>query len=246
MSLHSQYIRMKTRKQQLSYQRRHKDELIPRKKCCFRYPFEGLSICDHYEPGDKIERRAILWIQKHKKLVEDPDSLPDGTEIVEDLGDGHALVSCKSCPNCTSLSAMSKLHKVCSHPSLLQVDRTAPPGAETDKKIEFAKLAFRDDILAQLPGGTIYRSDGIMDDHLKLSGKMRTLDYCLRRFVRKRDRVLVFSYSTATLDLIQQHVKTQGWTHLRLDGQTPTSTRQSLVDKFQKDEQISLFLISTR
>lgn len=120
---------------------------------------------------------------------------------------------------CISLSAMSKLHKVCSHPSLLQVDRTAPPGAETDKKVEFAKIAFRPDILAELPGQDYYRSDGIMDDHLKLSGKMKTLDYCLRRFIRKRDRILVFSYSTATLDLIQQHIKIQGWTHLRLDGQ---------------------------
>lgn len=237
---------MKTRKEQLSYQRRHKEELVARKKCCFRFPFEGLFVGDDQEPGDTIDRNAILWIQKHKKILEDPSALPEGVEVVEELEDGYALVSCKSCPNCISLSAMSKLHKVCSHPSLLQVDRTAPSGTETDKKIEFAKIAFRDDILNELPGQSIYRSDGIMDDHLKLSGKMRTLDYCLRRYIRKRDRILVFSYSTATLDLIQQHVKIQGWSHLRLDGQTPTSARQSLVDKFQKDETISLFLISTR
>ena len=171
------------------------------------------------EPGDKIDRNAVLWLQKHKKIVSDPNTIPEGSEIIEILHDGYSLVSCKTCPGCTTLSALSKLHKVCSHPSLLQVDRSAPAGTETDKKLEFAKLAFRPDILAHLPGKDYYRSDGIMDDHLKLSGKMKTLDYCLRRYIRKRDRVLVFSYSTATLDLIQQHVKTQGWTHLRLDGQ---------------------------
>ena len=207
---------MKTRKEQLNYQRRHKEELWVRKECCFRFPFEGLA---EQEPGDKIDKLAILWIQKHRKIVEDPNALPAGSELVEMLDDEYGLVSCKCCPMCTGLSAMSKLHKVCSHPSLLQVDRTAPPGVETDKKLEFAKIAFRPDILDQLPGRDYYRCDTIMDDHLKLSGKMKTLDYLLRRFIRKRDRVLVFSYSTATLDLIQQHIKTQGWTHLRLDGQ---------------------------
>lgn len=200
----------------MNYQRRHKLEIVPRKQCCFKFPYEGLA---EQEPGDKIDNMAILWIQKHKKIVKNPNALPAGTEVVEMLDNEYGLVSCKNCPMCTGLSAMSKLHKVCSHPSLLQVDRTALPGAETDKKLEFAKIAFRHDILDQLPGRDYYRSDGIMDDHLKLSGKMKTLDYCLRRFIRKRDRVLVFSYSTATLDLIQQHVKTQGWTHLRLDGQ---------------------------
>jgi SWI/SNF-related matrix-associated actin-dependent regulator 1 of chromatin subfamily A len=33
---------------------------------------------------------------------------------------------------------------------------------------------------------------------------------------------------------------------LRLDGSTQTNKRQSLIDKFQEDDEIFLFLISTK
>lgn len=58
--------------------------------------------------------------------------------------------------------------------------------------------------------------------------------------------MLVFSHSTATLDIIQNHCRISGWEHLRLDGKTPSSSRQGLVDKFQKNDNIFLFLISTK
>lgn len=203
--------RMKTRKEQLNYQRRHKNELRANKKCCFKYPYVGMAELDQYD-GETIEPNAILWKQKHRQIIEDPDAIAPGCDIVD-----HDYVSCKGCPGCIALAAMSKLYKVCSHPLLLQVERTGT-GIDAEKKLEFAKLAFPPDILAELPGQSYYKSDGIMNDHLRLSGKMKTLDYCLRRYLRRRNRVLVFSYSTGTLDLIQQHVKTQGWTHLRLDG----------------------------
>lgn len=58
--------------------------------------------------------------------------------------------------------------------------------------------------------------------------------------------MLVFSHSTASLDIIQNHCRISGWEHLRLDGKTPSSSRQGLVDKFQKNDNIFLFLISTK
>lgn len=73
--------------------------------------------------------------------------------------------------------------------------------------IKLAKVALPQDVLREMPGGTYWKSDGIMDDHMKLSGKMRALDYLLRKYLKKRNRVLVFSYSTASLDIIQNHIK---------------------------------------
>ena len=113
---------------------------------------------------------------------------------------------------------MEKLRKVASHPALLQVDRFET-GSKAEKFKAFAKVALTPDIVKELPGGTMWKSDGIMDDHVKLSGKMKSLDYLLRRYLRKQNRVLIFSYSTKCLDVIQNHVKTQGWTNIRLDGQ---------------------------
>jgi superfamily II DNA/RNA helicase len=114
------------------------------------------------------------------------------------------------------------------------------------KALAFAKVALSQEILQCLPGKSYVRGDSIMDDHMMLSGKMVALDYYLSQYASRGDRVLVFSYSTRTLDLIQHYVRGQGYTHVRLDGSTPTSKRQSIIDEFQKNEDIFLFLISTK
>eukprot|EP01082_Thalassiosira_pseudonana_P007522 g6499.t1.3.5e17418a g6499 g6499.t1 contig23:610816-615246(-) len=224
------YSKLKTQQEKINYQRRHKNEVEPKKKCCYPAPIKDTAT-------GEIDTDAVLWCQKHKVFNPEPE------EVETLLGGKYEM--CKQCPTCIGLVAMSKLYKVCSHASLLQVDKSLSD-SEIHKKLEFAKAAFTPEILREMPGQSYYKSDGIMNDHLNLSGKMKTLDYCLRKYQKKRHRVLVFSYSTATLDLIQQHVKTQGWTHLRLDGQTATSTRQALVDQFQRDQAIFVFLISTR
>ena len=159
---------------------------------------------------------------------------------------------CDRCPTCILLPALNKLYKICSHASLLQVEHH-PDTIEGEKarekaerELAFAKVAIPKDVLRRLPGGSYIRGSSIMDDHIALSGKMKILDFCLRKYERRRDRVLLFSYSTATLDLIQQFVKERGYSHLRLDGSTPTNKRQALVDKFQQNDDIFLFLISTK
>jgi SNF2 family DNA or RNA helicase len=85
-----------------------------------------------------------------------------------------------------------------------------------------------------------------MDDHEALSGKLKTLAILCKKFKRNGDRVLIFSQSTTSLDIIDSWIKTQGHRKLRLDGSTPTSKRQGLVNQFQSDDTIFAFLISTR
>lgn len=190
------YKKMKTHREQLDYQRRNKGILTLKKECCYRYPWNPLRD----EPGEpQIEPDAILWKQSHEKEIGCP------TDIAQNVIDGK-YVACQNCPTCTTLVAMHKLYKISSHPNLLQVDRLESAAAQK-KKLEFAKVAFTPEILKEMPGGSYYKSDGIMDDHMKLSGKMRTLDYCLTKFLKRRNRVLVFSYSTAALDVIQNHIK---------------------------------------
>jgi len=55
---------------------------------------------------------------------------------------------------------------------LLQVDH-CESGAAAKKKLQFAKIALSPDVLRELPGGTYWKNDGIMDDDIKLSGKMK-------------------------------------------------------------------------
>jgi SNF2 family DNA or RNA helicase len=147
----------------------------------------------------------------------------------------------------------TKRYKLSSHVALLQADQTlasSPEGSSDHTKFlkekEFAKVAFPPDVIAQLSGGSIVRRDGIMDDHFNLSGKMKVLDNLLTRFSSENARVLLFSISTQTMDLIQNYLRSEGHSFLRMDGSTASSKRQEIADKFKKDPSIFVFLLSTK
>jgi len=238
----ARYKHLKTRKEQINYQRRHKKEIIKRKDCCHSIPLNP----NRNEPGQPwIDPDAALWKSFHPN-----DKACDTTNCDNAANEFKK----QSCPGCIQLPALQMLYKLCSHASLLQLDIdpcSLEVGSEDRKKAErklaFAKVALGSSgILDRLPGGSYVREDGIMDDHTSLSGKMKNLDFCLNKYHRKRDRVLIFSHSTTTLSLIQHYVKSKGYSHLILSGQTATKKRQTLVDKYQNDNSIFVFLISTK
>mmetsp|Transcript_17888 Transcript_17888/g.27808 ORF Transcript_17888/g.27808 Transcript_17888/m.27808 type:complete len:1082 (+) Transcript_17888:131-3376(+) len=222
----ARYKQCKTKKERVAFQRKHVREVVKRKNCCYTFPKDSFN-------DVSVQPNAVIWKAQHEI---DPSSK---------LG----FVQCDNCPTCSLLPSLQKLHKVCSHPSLIQVE-WQPDSSEDrslwQKKVDFAKVALTDEILSVLPGGNIYRQDRIMDDHIALSGKMKALDFCLTRYSGRRDRVLIFSYSTSTLDFIEKYVKARGFSYLRLDGSTPTARREALIDKYQTDGSIFLFLISTK
>merc|ERR1719402_959892 len=60
------------------------------------------------------------------------------------------------------------------------------------------------------------------------------------------DRVLIFSQFTMLLDVLERYLKIRGHKYMRLDGQTPVQERGDLIDKFNQDEEIFIFILSTR
>ncbi|XP_062592723.1 LOW QUALITY PROTEIN: DNA excision repair protein ERCC-6-like 2 [Saccostrea cucullata] len=80
----------------------------------------------------------------------------------------------------------------------------------------------------------------------KYCGKMRILQRLLKVFQRDHSKVLIFSYSTRVLDIIDQYLITTGYEYRRLDGSTSMSKRSVLVREFNKDPNIFLFLISAK
>jgi len=59
-------------------------------------------------------------------------------------------------------------------------------------------------------------------------------------------RTLLFSQWTTILDIIEVFLEQRGTPFLRLDGSTSVSARQQLIDTFQTDTSIPIFLLSTR
>ena len=80
----------------------------------------------------------------------------------------------------------------------------------------------------------------------KYSGKMEVLAGLLPALEAEGDKVLLYSCSTALLDILEAYVESVGYFYCRLDGTTNTQKRQQIVDKFNNDPSIFLFLISTK
>lgn len=78
------------------------------------------------------------------------------------------------------------------------------------------------------------------------SGKFRILDDLLPEMQSNGDRVLIFSQFTMMMDIMEKYLKIRGHRYLRLDGQTPVQERQFLIDQFNKEEDIFIFILSTR
>eukprot|EP00091_Calanus_sinicus_P015382 TRINITY_DN33559_c0_g1_i1.p2 TRINITY_DN33559_c0_g1~~TRINITY_DN33559_c0_g1_i1.p2 ORF type:complete len:117 (-),score=40.92 TRINITY_DN33559_c0_g1_i1:63-413(-) len=78
------------------------------------------------------------------------------------------------------------------------------------------------------------------------SGKFQLLDDLLPEMKSSGDRVLIFSQFTMLLDVLERYLKIRGHKYMRLDGQTPVQERGQMIDKFNKDQEIFIFILSTR
>jgi SWI/SNF-related matrix-associated actin-dependent regulator 1 of chromatin subfamily A len=58
--------------------------------------------------------------------------------------------------------------------------------------------------------------------------------------------MLVFSQWTRLLDLLEVLLNDMGMVFLRLDGSTPIKERQELIDEFNSNQEIAVFLLSTK
>uniref|UniRef100_A0AAR2IRE5 DNA helicase n=1 Tax=Pygocentrus nattereri TaxID=42514 RepID=A0AAR2IRE5_PYGNA len=78
------------------------------------------------------------------------------------------------------------------------------------------------------------------------SGKFALLTNLLEKLKEKGDRVVLFSQFTMMLDIVEVLLKHLGHEYVRLDGSTPMAERIGLIDKYNTDPEIFVFLLSTR
>lgn len=77
------------------------------------------------------------------------------------------------------------------------------------------------------------------------SGKVVKLAELLLRFKANGDRILVFSQFVMVLDILEAVMEQLEMAFFRLDGNTKTDERQDMIDQFYKEEDITVFLLST-
>jgi SNF2 family DNA or RNA helicase len=59
-------------------------------------------------------------------------------------------------------------------------------------------------------------------------------------------RVLIFSQMTKMMNILGCFFNREGHSFVRLDGSTPVSDRQKLIDQYNNNPDIFIFLLSTR
>ncbi|GIY56844.1 DNA repair and recombination protein RAD54B [Caerostris darwini] len=81
------------------------------------------------------------------------------------------------------------------------------------------------------------------------SGKMKVLENMLASFFSnsKKEKIVIVSGFTKTLNIIEDLCKSKTYLYLRLDGSTTTSSRQDLVDTFNRSyTKYHIFLLSSK
>ncbi|KAJ3007058.1 swr1 complex component, partial [Thoreauomyces humboldtii] len=77
-------------------------------------------------------------------------------------------------------------------------------------------------------------------------GKLQTLDRLLRTLKAGSHRALIFTQMTKMLDILEVFLNLHGHRYLRLDGSTKVESRQILMERFNNDKRILVFILSTR
>src|SRR5690606_23839597 len=83
------------------------------------------------------------------------------------------------------------------------------------------------------------------EEHMD-AGKVEVLKKLLLDMKKDGDRCLLFSQFTQVLDILEEVLTSLDMTFIRIDGQTPVESRQDLIDQFHEEEDITVFLLSTK
>ena len=77
-------------------------------------------------------------------------------------------------------------------------------------------------------------------------GKLQELSLLLRKLKSEGHRALIFTQMTKMLDILEAFINLYGYTYMRLDGSTQPEERQTLMQRFNTNPKIFLFILSTR
>lgn len=85
-----------------------------------------------------------------------------------------------------------------------------------------------------------------MNNYVGDSAKLNLTKNIIYDAIHSNHRLLIFSQFTSMLDILDQQLTNDGIKHFKLTGNTPSQERIALVDEFNANEEIKVFLISLR
>nr|XP_018906080.1 PREDICTED: DNA repair and recombination protein RAD54B-like [Bemisia tabaci] len=133
------------------------------------------------------------------------------------------------------LSVITALKKICNHPFLL-------------KRKESEDFYFQEESLKNFLNNMLPEEETESETPLtQYSSKFLVIDNLLAELrATSKERIVLVSYSTQTLDLLATLCDRNRYKYLRLDGTTPAAQRIPIVDRFNSDKDHFVFLLSAK
>ncbi|OTF71709.1 helicase domino-like protein, partial [Euroglyphus maynei] len=185
----------------------------------------------HLKDDEEFNRNDLYYISKNLiELVDSPNSL---AKNLEELMKRFIFII----PGVVSPATQFNLSNVKSYK---KIDRT---NLIEDLREKFPIDKFdlltipRVQFSLQLPETRLIQYD---------CGKLQVLDKLLWQLKSGRHRILIFTQMSRMLDILEQFLNYHGHTYLRLDGTTKIDQRQALMERFNADQRIFCFILSTR
>lgn len=78
------------------------------------------------------------------------------------------------------------------------------------------------------------------------SGKMKVVAEVLKVWKKQGHRVLLFSQTQQMLDILENFLRSSGYSYRRMDGLTPVKQRMVLIDEFNNSSEVFIFILTTK
>ncbi|XP_036597795.1 DNA excision repair protein ERCC-6-like 2 isoform X2 [Trichosurus vulpecula] len=138
-------------------------------------------------------------------------------------------------------SYLAILQKVSNHAALLQAS------SNTSKQQEIHLKRICNQVFSKFKDFMQKSKDAAFEtiSDPKYSGKMKVLQQLLNHCKKNRDKILLFSFSTKLLDVLEQYCMATGLDYRRLDGSTKSEERVKIVKEFNSTPDVNICLVST-
>lgn len=194
-----------------------------------------------------VESFAREINNKHGEIFEDDDSFSREESTTENVSKGAGM--------------LMRMRKVANHPLLIlnlyttdmlrkmsKLMLQEPTHRNADPQLIYEDMTYMNDFeLHKLC--TLHKSISaykLSDEKILNSGKFRQLDELLEKTKRSKERCLLFSQFVMLLDIIEEYLMIRGYKFIRLDGSTKVGERIDLIDHFNHDDEVFVFILSTK
>ncbi|XP_044747303.1 DNA excision repair protein ERCC-6-like [Coccinella septempunctata] len=175
------------------------------------------EVQDNIELPSKSEQVLFCSLSDYQRMLYKDYLMSEHVNNI--LGRGTKTWSSDNYIRANMLMAITSLRKICNHPDIFIYDDDEIP-EETDEENMFG--------------------------YYKKSGKMIVVSALLKIWKKQKHRVLLFSQGRAMIKIFEKFLQDQNYQYLKMDGTTSIGSRQTLIDKFNKDETIDVFLLTTK